>query len=108
MATVEKVMNSPMERGSSIAVINDSMVVVEEGGGGVEEGRVPGILSPATLPPVVQEMYFSPLPAGVAEPFGLSVMHGNYGFLTSPSGLFSGFVGSPILSPDIFGRIWNF
>lgn len=108
-------MDSPRDKASSAAVINNDYVVEEtedqgrEEGAEFEVGRVPGILSPSTLPPLVQEMYFSPT-AG-ADPFGLST-HGNYGFLnTSPSssGVFSsGFLGSPVLSPDFFGQIWNF
>lgn len=126
MAAVEKAMDSPRDKASSAAVINNDYMVeeTEDQGRGeaveFEVGRVPGILSPSTLPPLVQEMYFPTTEASAswgvgagagADPFGLSV-HGNYGFLnTSPSssGLFSsGFLGSPVLSPDIFGQIWNF
>ncbi|KAL9459451.1 hypothetical protein AB3S75_002783 [Citrus x aurantiifolia] len=120
IAVVEKVMDSPRDKASSAAIINNDYVVeeTEDQGRGegaeFEVGRVPGILSPSTLPPLVQEMYFSPTAASAsagADPFGLFT-HGNYGFFNnspSSSGLFSsGFLGSPVLSPDFFGQIWNF
>ncbi|KAL5820748.1 hypothetical protein ACOSQ3_022630 [Xanthoceras sorbifolium] len=98
LASIEKV--SPKEKGTTSTTT--SINIVEEE---TEVSRVPGILSPATLPPVIQEMYFSPVTD--PNPFNYN-LYGSSGFLVSPSGWFSGTLGSPISSPDIFGQIWNF
>lgn len=92
LASTEKVI-SPKEKALSVEASEE---MVEEG---IDVGRIPGILSPATLPPVIQERYFSP----AVDPYSFT------SFLASPgSGLFPGSVGSPIFSPEIFGHIWNF
>ncbi|KAJ4715272.1 protein MKS1 [Melia azedarach] len=112
LASVEKAM-SPKERSSPTATtVRDHRAEEEET---TQLGRIPGILSPAELPPVIQEMYFSPRTAAATatstatDPFGFSGLYGNGGlFASSPSGLFSNLVGSPVFSPDFFSEIWNF
>lgn len=92
LASTEKVI-SPKEKAFNVENCEEMM---EEG---IEVGRTPGILSPAILPPVVPEWYFSP----TSDPYSLA------SFLASPgSGLFPGSMGSPNFSPEIFGQIWNF
>ncbi|KAK2656129.1 hypothetical protein Ddye_009181 [Dipteronia dyeriana] len=78
LASIERV--SPKAKGTTTTSIG----IVEEG---TEISRIRGILSPATMPPVIQEMYFSP----ATEPNQFNYnFHGSGGFLASPSGLFSG------------------
>lgn len=92
LASTEKVMG-PKEKALSVEASEE---MVEEG---IDVGRIPGILSPAMLPPVIQERYFSP----PVDPYSFPPI------LTSPgSGLFPGSMGSPIFSPDFFSQIWNF
>ncbi|KAK0603396.1 hypothetical protein LWI29_004499 [Acer saccharum] len=99
LASIERV--SPKAKGTTTNTTSIIDIVEEE----TEISRIPGVLSPATLPPVIQEMYFTP----ATEPpnqFNYN-FHGSSGFLASPSGLFSGVVGSPIFSPDFLSQIWN-
>lgn len=97
LAATEKA--SPRER----APCNTEGVVDIVEAGGIELGVVPGILSPApeTLPPI---------PAGIFSPVyepSIQLFHGS-SFVGSPSGLLSGPIVSPTLSPDFFGYFWDF
>ncbi|TXG60455.1 hypothetical protein EZV62_015028 [Acer yangbiense] len=99
LASIERV--SPKAKGTTTNTTTSIDIVEEE----TEISRIPGVLSPATLPPLIQEMYFTP----ATEPNQFNYnFHGSSGFLASPSGLFSGVVGSPIFSPDFLSQIWNF
>lgn len=99
LASIEKAI-SPKEKGGAVSARAD------EGEERAEVDRAPpGILSPATLPPVIEDMYFSP----VSQNNNLAGFSYNGLLGNSPTGLLSArLLGSPVLSPDFFAQIWNF
>jgi hypothetical protein len=100
LASIEKTSPSEKERVQSG---DDDLTWLLEG---VEMGQFPGILSPATLPPI-SPGFFSP----VIDQQTTSFLHelspfcpfwSANSFVASPSGLLSAAVVSPLPSPDLF------
>ncbi|XP_027341634.1 protein MKS1 [Abrus precatorius] len=94
LASIER--TSPSERERVHGGEDDTTWMLE----GVEVGQFPGILSPATLPPIS--------PGFFSEPQNTSLWHelspfwSSNSFVASPSGLLSAAVVSPLPSPDLF------
>ncbi|KAJ1412944.1 hypothetical protein SESBI_20097 [Sesbania bispinosa] len=99
LASIEKTSPSEKERVHSG---DDDMAWLLEG---LEMAQFPGILSPAptTLPPI-STGFFSPVmdPQTTSFPYELSPFWHTNSFVTSPSGLLSAAVVSPLPSPDLF------
>ncbi|TKY45686.1 MKS1 protein [Spatholobus suberectus] len=94
LASIER--TSPSER-ERVHGGDDDMTLMLEG---VEVGQFPGILSPATLPPISPGFFSEPQTTSFWH--DLSPFWSSNNFLASPSGLLSGAVVSPLPSPDIF------
>ncbi|KAL2342935.1 hypothetical protein Fmac_004220 [Flemingia macrophylla] len=92
IASIER--TSPSER-ERVHVGDEDVALMLEG---VELGHFPGILSPATLPPI-SPGFFSETTSFWND---LSPFWSTNSFVASPSGLLSAAVPSPLASPDIF------
>ncbi|CAJ1937859.1 unnamed protein product [Sphenostylis stenocarpa] len=93
LASIER--TSPSER-ERVHVGEEDVTLMLEG---VEVGQFPGILSPATLPPI-SPGFFSELQTSFWN--DLSPFWSTNSFIASPSGLLSAAAISPLPSPDIF------
>ncbi|KAK7399398.1 hypothetical protein VNO78_10580 [Psophocarpus tetragonolobus] len=94
LASIER--TSPSEREKAHSGEDDVMLMLE----GVEVGQLPGILSPATLPPVSPGFFWEPQTTSLWH--DLSPFWSTNSFVASPSGLLSAALPSPLPSPDIF------
>ncbi|KAK7358846.1 hypothetical protein VNO77_00786 [Canavalia gladiata] len=94
LASIER--TSPSERERVHSGDDDMTLMVE----GVEVGQFPGILSPATLPPISPGFFSEPQTSSFWPE--LSPFWSSNSFLASPSGLLSAAVFSPLPSPDLF------
>ncbi|KAK7318463.1 hypothetical protein RJT34_03165 [Clitoria ternatea] len=94
IASIEK--TSPSERGRVHGGNDDTTWMLE----GVEVGHFPGILSSAMLPPVSPVFFAEPQTTPYSHE--LSPFWSMNSFVTSPSGLLSAAVVSPLASPDLF------
>lgn len=101
LASIERTSPTERERERNQSVDDDLTWLLE----GVDMSQFPGILSPApaTLPSISQG-YFSPMIDTQTMPFWqeMSPLWSASSFVTSPSGLFSAAMVSPLPSPDLF------
>ncbi|KAG5058414.1 hypothetical protein AAZX31_05G177400 [Glycine max] len=98
LASIER--TSPSEREKVRSEDNDVTLMLE----GVEVGQFPGILSPATLPPISPGFFSESQTTSFWN--DLSPFWSTTSFIASPSGLFPGNVMSPLPSPDIFNLFY--
>lgn len=98
LASIER--TSPSEREKVHSEDNDVKLMLE----GVEVGQFPGILSPATLPPISPGFFSESQTTSFWN--DLSPFWSTTSFIASPSGLFPGNVMSPLPSPDIFNLFY--
>ncbi|KAK7369471.1 hypothetical protein VNO80_11510 [Phaseolus coccineus] len=94
LAAIER--TSPSERERDHGGEEDVALMME----GVEVGQFPGILSPATLPPISPGFFTEAQTTSFWH--DLSPFWSTNSFVASPSGLFSAAAISPLPSPDIF------
>jgi len=96
LASIERTSPSERERERDHGGEEDVALMME----GVEVGQFPGILSPATLPPISPGFFSEPQTTSFWH--DLSPSWSTNSFVASPSGLFYAPAISPLPSPDIF------
>nr|KYP67838.1 Protein MKS1 [Cajanus cajan] len=96
IASIERTSPSERERERVHGGEDDVALLLE----GVEVAQFPGILSPATLPPISPGFFSEAQTTSFWN--DMSPFWSTNSFLASPSGLFSAAVVSPLASPDIF------
>ncbi|RDX74915.1 Protein MKS1, partial [Mucuna pruriens] len=94
LASIER--TSPSERERVHGEDDDVMLMLE----GVEVAQFPGILSPATLPPISPGFFLET--QTTSSWHDLSPFWSSNSFVASPSGLLTAAVVSPLPSPDFF------